>query len=504
MIGFEPSPSPTRTPPRRRCATSTSTVEEGELCLVAGRTGVGQVDPARRDQRAGAALHRRHAGRPGHASPAWTPDRTRRGSSPTWSAWSARTRWPASSPTRSRRSWRTPWSSSASPPQAMRKRVEETLDLLGIADAAPPAAADTVRRAAAAGRDRRGADRRTPGAGAGRADLRAGPDRRPRTCWPRSPGWCTTSASPWWWPSTGWSGSCSTPTGWCCSTGDGRVASGAPADVLADRRCRAAGGRAGPAGRLDAAAAVGARRPPAGRPPAGRLRATPDGRAALTGGAPAHGPAVRGARRDAVGTRPRHRGPLRRGGRGRAASTSSRARRGGRADGPQRLRQVVPAVGAAGLGPPDRAAAARGRRRRPGDACRAQARGTGRAGAADRRPTCSTWTRSPPSARRPTRSPTSRRALPRAARPAGARASPGDAHPRDLSEGQRLRLVLAVQLTAAPPVVLLDEPTRGLDYPRQARARRACSRELAAAGPGGASWRPTTSSSSPSVADRVV
>ncbi|MDQ1433257.1 MAG: energy-coupling factor transport system ATP-binding protein [Actinomycetota bacterium] len=39
-----------------------------------------------------------------------------------------------------------------------------------------------------------------------------------------------------------------------------------------------------------------------------------------------------------------------------------------------------------------------------------------------------------------------------------------DVHPRDLSEGQRLALVLAVQLRAAPPVVLLDEPTRGLDY----------------------------------------
>lgn len=37
-------------------------------------------------------------------------------------------------------------------------------------------------------------------------------------------------------------------------------------------------------------------------------------------------------------------------------------------------------------------------------------------------------------------------------------------HPRDLSEGQRLALVLAVQLTAAPAVLLLDEPTRGLDY----------------------------------------
>ena len=42
---------------------------------------------------------------------------------------------------------------------------------------------------------------------------------------------------------------------------------------------------------------------------------------------------------------------------------------------------------------------------------------------------------------------------------------PGDRHPRDLSEGQRLALVVAVQLTAAPSVLLLDEPTRGLDYP---------------------------------------
>ncbi len=45
---------------------------------------------------------------------------------------------------------------------------------------------------------------------------------------------------------------------------------------------------------------------------------------------------------------------------------------------------------------------------------------------------------------------------------------PGDAHPRDLSAGQQLALVLAIQLTAAPAVLLLDEPTRGLDY--QAKA----------------------------------
>jgi ABC-type multidrug transport system ATPase subunit len=42
---------------------------------------------------------------------------------------------------------------------------------------------------------------------------------------------------------------------------------------------------------------------------------------------------------------------------------------------------------------------------------------------------------------------------------------PSGVHPRDLSEGQRLSLVLAIQLVAAPDVLLLDEPTRGLDYP---------------------------------------
>ena len=41
----------------------------------------------------------------------------------------------------------------------------------------------------------------------------------------------------------------------------------------------------------------------------------------------------------------------------------------------------------------------------------------------------------------------------------------GDRHPRDLSEGQRLALVLAIVLTSGPEVVALDEPTRGLDYP---------------------------------------
>ncbi|WP_147917819.1 ABC transporter ATP-binding protein [Ruania zhangjianzhongii] len=41
---------------------------------------------------------------------------------------------------------------------------------------------------------------------------------------------------------------------------------------------------------------------------------------------------------------------------------------------------------------------------------------------------------------------------------------PGDANPRDLSEGQRLALAVAIQLAARPRLLLLDEPTRGLDY----------------------------------------
>lgn len=39
-----------------------------------------------------------------------------------------------------------------------------------------------------------------------------------------------------------------------------------------------------------------------------------------------------------------------------------------------------------------------------------------------------------------------------------------DSHPRDLSEGQRLSLVLAIILCSAPDILILDEPTRGLDY----------------------------------------
>ncbi len=62
-----------------------------------------------------------------------------------------------------------------------------------------------------------------------------------------------------------------------------------------------------------------------------------------------------------------------------------------------------------------------------------------------------------------------------------ARGIPADRHPADLSEGQRLALVLAVQLTADPPVLLLDEPTRGLDYAAK-HALAGVLRDLAARG----------------------
>lgn len=39
-----------------------------------------------------------------------------------------------------------------------------------------------------------------------------------------------------------------------------------------------------------------------------------------------------------------------------------------------------------------------------------------------------------------------------------------NSHPRDISEGQRLGLALSIILAAQPSLVILDEPTRGLDY----------------------------------------
>ena len=73
---------------------------------------------------------------------------------------------------------------------------------------------------------------------------------------------------------------------------------------------------------------------------------------------------------------------------------------------------------------------------------------------------------------------------------------PEPTHPRDLSDGQRLSLALAVQLSAAPTVLLLDEPTRGLDYGAKARLRQLLTDP--GRGPGRlSSWPRMTSNSSP-------
>ena len=56
-------------------------------------------------------------------------------------------------------------------------------------------------------------------------------------------------------------------------------------------------------------------------------------------------------------------------------------------------------------------------------------------------------------------------------------ASQAERYPRDLSTGQRQRVALAAILVAEPQVLLLDEPTRGLDYAQKA-ALTAILREL--------------------------
>lgn len=58
---------------------------------------------------------------------------------------------------------------------------------------------------------------------------------------------------------------------------------------------------------------------------------------------------------------------------------------------------------------------------------------------------------------------------------------PESRDPRDVSEGERLALVLAVQLAGRPRVLLLDEPTRGLDYAAKRRFSEVLA-ELAASG----------------------
>ena len=150
-------------------------------------------------------------------------------------------------------------------------------------------------------------------------------------------------------------------------------------------------------------------------------------------------------------------------------------------DGPQRRGEVVAAVGAP---------RARRTRRRPGRRRRPSIRPTSHPAEARRLVGLvpHTPSRSPvPRHRRRGAGPRRRgvgRRRPATRAPTLDRLAPGivdDAHPRDLSEGQRLALVLAIQLAAAPRVVLLDEPTRGLDY-RAKHELGLILRELAAQG----------------------
>ena len=370
--------------------------------------------------------------------PAATPRPTRRASWPTWSASSARTRWPASSPTPSRRSSPTAWSSWRVPPAVMRKRVEETLDLLGLAELRDRPLRDALRRPAAAGRDRLGADRAPAGAGARRADLGARPDRgrggagrdHPAGARPRHHGRAGRAPA-------GAGGAVRRPGAVPGRRRHGgrRAAGRAAGDQRRSRR-RSSSSAGSPAGhRCRCRCATPAARPaPLRERLSCRPRRRPDGRPAS-----ATAPIALTARGVAVRLRRR---------RSRCARSTwtLRRRRGRRADGPQRLGQVLAAVGAAGL----RAAAGRhGAGRRARDPARLSAAAARQlVGLVPQTPaTCSTWTRS--AAECAPGRPASRRRPPGACRALLDRLAPGiagDRHPRDLSEGQRLALVLAVQL----------------------------------------------------------
>ena len=170
------------------------------------------------------------------------------------------------------------------PPETMRRRVEETLDLLGIADLRAPRPAHPLRRPAAAGRDRLGAHHAPAAARARRADLGARPDRRrggardadPAGPRPRGLGAArrapARAGGPVRRPDVP-----ARPAPAGCTVGE-------PGDAAGHLARRAPDRRAGPGRRLDPAAAQRPRRPPAGPRPgrparraAGRRPTTPAG-----------------------------------------------------------------------------------------------------------------------------------------------------------------------------------------------------------------------------------
>jgi energy-coupling factor transport system ATP-binding protein len=58
----------------------------------------------------------------------------------------------------------------------------------------------------------------------------------------------------------------------------------------------------------------------------------------------------------------------------------------------------------------------------------------------------------------------------------------GPRHPRDLSAGQRLLVALAAIAACGAPLLLLDEPTRGLDHPSKEQLGRFLRKHSASGG----------------------
>ena len=133
--------------------------------------------------------------------------------------------------------------------------------------AAPPAAfgAVAVGWPATARRDRLGAHRPSARCWCSTSRRRRSIRPRPKTCSPRSPGWCTISASPSCSPSTGSNVSSNTPT-WSCRLHATGQSPPATREMIDGRQRRRPARRAArPGCRLGTAAAVGARRPTACR-----------------------------------------------------------------------------------------------------------------------------------------------------------------------------------------------------------------------------------------------
>ncbi len=359
----------------------------------------------------------------------------------------------------------------AVPTDAMRARVEEVLDVLGLVD---------LRRRPLA--DLSGGQQQRVAIGAA---LTAHPrvlvlDEPTSSLDPVGAedvlaaltGSSTTSASPSSSSSTGSSGCCPTPTRSStspapagCGTGPPRRSS--PTSTSSRPSWSSAGWPAGRPCRSRCATRAAAR-PPCGRSCPRSRAPRPSRDAPACPARTAASPAAPSPSGTATRGRPRRR---RRGAR----------RRRHRTHGPQRVRQVLAAVGA------------RGARKRAAGTVTAGPQGTdpAKTGPADARRLVALVPQTPTDL---LYLDSVGAELARADRDAGPQGRPArevldailpglsdDAHPRDLSAGQQLALVLAVQLSAGPAVLLLDEPTRGLDYRAKAALSRVL-RDLAAEG----------------------